>query len=116
MISSFSRRKTDLCHFSENSFLGMNTDLEMLGNERIHPVIYHQNGAVGRIEYSQVKHGSQEVLMCTKFFHPLFKLPCPLVPVLLTIVLSVKQEGELVIAVMPVPENAHQVNVKFVEV
>lgn len=93
----------------------MDLDLEMLRDEGIHPVIDHEDRTVDRIVDRKVQNGTKEIMMDAKLLDPFFKLSCPLFLVFFEIVPPIKQESQLVVAVIPETENSHQIQVEFVK-
>lgn len=100
----------------EDALLGMDLDLEVLGNEGIHPVIDHQHGAVCGIEHGEVKHRPEKILMFAKLLCPQLELLAPFFPVLGEVIIAIEEELELVIGIPGIPENTHQVHIELMQV
>jgi len=94
----------------------MELDLEILGDEGIHAIVYHQHRTIDGIEHRQVENRSQKIRMLAKFSGPDLELLGPLSLVLFEIVGALKKELKLVIGVVREPENTCQVHVKLVKV
>jgi hypothetical protein len=94
----------------------MDLYFEVLDNERVHPVVDHEDGAVGRIENGEIKNGSDEVLVFAEFLRPLFELGGPFVLVFFEVVRAIEKEGELVVVIVGETKDAHHTQIKFLQV
>jgi hypothetical protein len=94
----------------------MDFDFKIVRNERIHSVVHHQHGTAGGVEYGEVQHSPEKILMFAEFLRPCFKLLGPFILVLCKIIIAIEQELQLVIRIPGVSENTHQVHVKFMQV
>jgi len=94
----------------------MNLHFKELRDESVHARVHHQDGTISRIEYGQVKNGTEEILMFAKFLNPGLELPAPFVTISVCIIFGFKVELQLVVAVKSIPEYTHQVEVKLIQV
>lgn len=57
-----------------NTLLWMDAQLEVLLNEGAHPVVDHQDRAVGREENGEVEYRAEKILMFAEIPTPCFEL------------------------------------------
>lgn len=94
----------------------MKFNCEVLRDKGIHPVVNHEDRAINGIVYRQVEYSPEEIVVNAEFFHPLFKLCRPFLLILFKIVTTIKQERQLIVRIIAVAKNSHQVQVKFMKV
>jgi len=94
----------------------MHPNIKKIGNKNLHPGIYHQDGAIGRIKNSKVKYGANKIWMFAKFLCPFFKLKGPFFLVSLVFIPAVEQELQLIVAVIQKPEDTHHGQIELLQV
>jgi hypothetical protein len=94
----------------------MDSHLKVLGDKRIHTVIDHQHGTFGRVKNGKVKHSPQKILLFAEFLHPTFIMGSPFFLILMQIVFSFENKLQLVVTIVFITEQAHEIDIKLMQV
>jgi hypothetical protein len=93
----------------------MDPHFEMLAEKSAHTIIDHQHRTVSRIKYSEVKYSAKEVVVPAKNVRPFLKAAGPFFLVLMEGILAFEDKLQLIVSVIFVAEDAHQVDIELVK-
>lgn len=68
----------------------MNSDLKVLRDKRIHPVVDHDHRAVDGVIHGEVEYGAEEILVFAEIFDPGFERQRPFLAILFEVALAVE--------------------------
>ena len=104
----------DLSNLDTNkAFFRIELHLEVPGDEGAHAQACHLRCVIFGIEDRQFKDRPYKILMATKIFHPLLKHVRPFFLVKFEIVTAIKDESELVVAIIQIAIQTGKRHVKL---